>query len=96
MIRAAVADAGAAAPAMMPPSQQKIEVLAADHARRRRPVGHARQAARREVLPDVAEALSLDDDEVDEISAALEAEGPGLVSRILDAEIPLPFFGRRS
>ena len=51
MIRAAVADARAAAPAMMPSSQQKIEVLAADHARRRRPVGHARQAARREVLP---------------------------------------------
>ena len=38
------------APAMMPSSQKKIEVLPADHTRRRRPVGHARQAARREVL----------------------------------------------
>ena len=48
---AAAADGPLAAPAMMPSSQQKIEVLAADHAGRRRPVGHARQAARREVPP---------------------------------------------
>ena len=39
------------APAMMPSSQKKFEVLPAYHTGRRRPVGHARQAARREVPP---------------------------------------------
>ena len=49
---------------------------------------------RRELLPDLADALALDDGEVEEVEAALAADGPGLVSRVLNAEIALPFFGR--